>query len=150
VPELKVHAVSGPIQGETLDYADKRKDKPTIYLLIPAKKFDRPIFSFMKGLETAVDKEIKDGLVIAVWLPEDKQKTMDYLPKITKYFQHAALTYYPDDKAGPKDWFINDQADLTIILAHKGTVIDRFGYNSINDTVVKDVMKAFTKLMKDK
>jgi hypothetical protein len=150
VPELKVHAVSGPVQGETVDYAAKREGKPTVYLLIPADKFSRPMFGFMKALEKAVVAEIKDGLVVAVWLTDDQQKTKDYLPRITQYFQSSALTYFPGEKAGPKGWNINDQADVTVIVANRGTVIGRYGYNSINDTVVKDVMKAFPKEIRGK
>lgn len=150
VPELKVYAVSGPIQGETVDYAAKREGKPTVYALIPSAKFSRPMHSFLKGLEKALEKEIKDSLLVAVWIPEDQQKTKDFLPKITQYYQIAALTYFPGEKAGPKGWDINDQADITIILANKGTVVGRYGYNSINDTVVRDVMKDFSKAVKGK
>jgi hypothetical protein len=150
IPELKVYAVAGPIQGETVDYAAQRKDLPTIYLLIPADKFSRPMHGFVQALDKALTKEVKDGLLVAVWLTDDGQKTKDYLPKIAQYYPGAALTYFPGAKTGPKDWFINEQADITVILAHQGKVVGRLGYNSINDTVAPEVMTAFTKALKGK
>jgi hypothetical protein len=148
VPELKVYAVSGPIQAETVDYAAQRKGKATIYVVITANKFSRPMHGFLQALEKAVDKEIKDGLVVAVWLTDDVQKTRDYLPQITKYYASAALSCFPGEKTGPKDWFINEQADATVILAHQGKVVGRFGYGSINDAVAHDLVTALRKALK--
>jgi hypothetical protein len=149
VPELKVYAVAGPIQGETVDYAAKPDGKPTAYLLIPVDRFSRPIHAFARELDKAVKKQFDDGLVVVVWLTDDTQKTKDLLGKISQYYDSAALTYF-DGKAGPKEWFINDQADVTVILANKGEVVGRLGYNSINDTVARDVMKALTTAVKQK
>ncbi len=147
IPELKVHAVSGPVQGETLDYAARCKDGSTIYVFIQADKFSRPAHAFLRTLDQQADKQIKGSLVVAVWLTDNQQKTKDYLPKITPYYANAAITYFPGEKAGPQNWFVNDQADVTVILAHKGQVVDRFGYNSINETVAPEVLKAFKKAL---
>jgi hypothetical protein len=148
VPELKVYSVSGPVQGDTVDYAAQRKEKPTVYLFIPADKWDRPMAMFIKELDKVMNKEIKDGLVVAVWLTDNQQKTKDYLPKVTQLFPNAAISYFPGDKEGPKDWFINNQADITVILANQGKVVGRFGYNSVNETVAREVMMALSKEVK--
>src|SRR4051794_38706989 len=94
VPELKVLPLTGPLEGKEPDYAAERKGKPTVYLLIPADRFARPIARFMKTLDGKV-KEAGDGAyVVAVWLTEDQNATKEYLPKVQKSLQldNTALT----------------------------------------------------------
>ncbi len=141
VPPLKVQTVTGPDQGRALDYAAARKDKVTVYVLIPADKFSRPMHRFLKGLGEAVQKKDEDGLVVAVWLTEDQAKTRAYLPKIAGYYQSTALTYFPGARTGPAGWNINDLADVTVVVSRKGQVLASGGYNSVNETVVREVMK---------
>lgn len=148
VPALKVYDVTGPNQGKTLDYAKERKGNPTIYVFIPTEKWTRPVHRFVKELGDKVQNKIDKGMVIAVWLTDDKEKTKQYLPRIANYYQATALTYFPGKKAGPADWTINDQADVTVVVTRKGQVLASLGYNSINETVVREVLKKFAKSKK--
>ena len=50
VPGLKVFDVTGEFKDKEVDYAAKRKDKPTIYVFIQAEKFDRPMNRFLLSL----------------------------------------------------------------------------------------------------
>ena len=68
MPALQVFDATGPNKDKDVDYAAERKDKPTIYLLIRADKFDRPMNRFMKGLDGDVKKESEDAYIVAVWL----------------------------------------------------------------------------------
>src|SRR4051794_22130494 len=91
VAPLKVYAVTGDPKDKEVDYADLRKGKPTVYVFVSAKDFDRPMFRFIKKLDEDVGK---DGLVVAVWLTNDADQSKQYLPKISQYFQGATLTVF--------------------------------------------------------
>jgi len=145
VPPLKVHAVSGPVEKENVDYASKRGDKATIYVFVPQDKWSRPMHRFLFELGRALGKAEKDALVVAVWLSEDPAKAKDYLPKIAQYYEITALTCFEGDKAGPENWNINDRADTTIVVANRGTVLRSVGYGSINETAVREVVELLKK-----
>src|SRR5205823_707147 len=53
VPALPVFNATGPHKEKTVDYAAERKDKTTVYLLLRADTFDRPMNRFMKALDQA-------------------------------------------------------------------------------------------------
>ena len=144
VPPLTVYAVTGAPKGKEVDYAGLRNDKPTVYVFVSAKDFDRPMFRFLKKLDEDLGD---DGLVVAVWLTEDVDKSKEYLPKISQYFKGAALTVF-GGTAGPKDWAINSDARLTAVVAHKGKVVKSFGYLSLNETDVLAVVETLKKAIK--
>ena len=144
VATLKVYAVTGEPKDEEVDYAGLRKDKPTVYVFVSAKDFGRPMFRFLKKLDEDLGD---DGLVVAVWLTDDADKSKEYLPKIAQYFQRAALTVF-SGTAGPKDWAINPDAHLTAVVAHKGKVVKSFGYLSLNETDVPEVVGTLKKAIK--
>jgi hypothetical protein len=149
VPELKVYDVTGENKDKELNYVKERKDKTTVYLVIHASKFDRPMAQFMKKLDETVAKD--EGVyVVAVWLTDDTDKTKNYLPKAQQslQFNNTALTYFPGDKEGPKDWNINGDAHLTAVVAHNGKVVALFGYQSLNGTNVPAVAEAYRKARK--
>jgi hypothetical protein len=153
VPALKVYDATGANKEKEVDYAAERKDKPTIYLLIRADKFDRPMNRFMKTLDTELAKDFKDAYVVAVWLTEDVDKTKELLPRVQQSVQYekTALTCFTGSaKDGPKDWNVNGDAHLTAVLANKQKVAATFGYNSINETDVKKVVEALKKSLDEK
>ena len=144
VATLKVYAVTGEPKDKEVDYAGLRKDQPTVYVFVSAKDFGRPMFRFLKKLDEDLGD---DGLVVAVWLTEDADKSREYLPKISRYFKGAALTVF-SGTAGPKDWAINLDAHLTAVVAHKGKVVKSFGYMSLNETDVPEVVETLKKAIK--
>jgi hypothetical protein len=144
VASLKVYAVTGEPKDREVDYAALRKDKPTVYAFVSAKDFSRPMFRFLKKLDEDLGD---DGLVVAVWLTDDADKSKEYLPKIEQYFQRAALTV-SGGIAGPKDWAINPDAHLTAVVAHKGKVVKSYGYRSLNETDVPEVVRTLKKAIK--
>ena len=144
VATLNVYAVTGEPKDKEVDYAGLRKDKPTVYVFVSAKNFDRPMFRFLKKL----DEDLGDnGLVVAVWLTDDTDKSKEYLPKIAPYFKGAALTVF-GGTAGPKDWAINPDAHLTAVVTHKGKVVKSFGYLSLNETDAPAVVETLKKTNK--
>lgn len=144
VAALKVYAVTGEPRDKQVDYAGLRKEKPTVYLFLLAKDFDRPTFRFLKKLDETLGDP---GSIVAVWLTDEPDKTKEYLPKIAQYFNATALAVF-DRPAGPAGWGINADARLTAVVADKGRVLKSFGYLSLNETnapEVAKVLKAATK-----
>ena len=153
VPALKVYDATGAHKEKEVDYAAERKDKPTVYLLVRADKFDRPMNRFMKTLDDALVKDFKDVYVVAVWLTEDVDKTKEFLPRVQQSvgYQQTALTCFTGDaKDGPKDWNVNGDAHITAVLANKQKVAATFGYNTVNETDVKKVVEALKKAVEEK
>jgi hypothetical protein len=144
VPPLPVYAVTGEPKGKEVDYAELRDGKPTVYVFVSAKDFDRPMFRFLKKLDEDLGD---DGLVVAVWLTDDADRSKEYLPMIAQYFKGAALTVF-GGTTGPKDWAINADARLTAVVAHKGKVVKSFGYVSLNETDVPEVVETLKKALK--
>jgi hypothetical protein len=144
VAPLKVHAVTGEPRDKEVDYAELRKGKPTIYVFVAAKEFDRPMFRYIKKLDESVGE---NASVVAVWLTEDADKSKEYLPKIAQYFNATALAVL-GKSAGPAGWGINADARLTAVVADKGRVVRSFGYLSLNETDAADVVKALKKATK--
>jgi hypothetical protein len=97
-------------------------------------------------------KESEDAYVVAVWLTDDPDKTKQYLPVAQRSlkFQNTALTCFTGEKAGPKDWGINDDAHLTAVVANKSRVVKRFGYRSLNETDAPAVQEALKKALAEK
>jgi hypothetical protein len=144
IAPIKVHAVTGDSQGKDVDFAALQKDKPTVYVLVSAKEFDRPMFRYLKKLEEGLPEK---SLLIAVWLTDDADKSKEYLPKISQYFKVATLAVF-DGIAGPKDWSINSDARLTAVVANKGKVVKSIAYVSLNETDVPEVIEALKNAMK--
>jgi hypothetical protein len=153
VPALKVYDATGDHKDKDIDYVADRKDKPTIYLLIRADKFDRPMNRFMKTLDDTIVKDFKDVYVVAVWLTEDVDKTKEFLPRVQQSvsYQQTALTCFTGNvKEGPKNWNVNGDAHITVVLANKRKVTATFGYNTINETDAKAVVEGLRKSLEQK
>ena len=150
VPAMQVFDATGPNKDKEVDYAAERKDKPTIYLLVRADKFDRPMNRFMKGLDGEVKKASEDAYIVAVWLTDDVDKAKERVPAVQQsvQYENTALTIFTGGKDGPKGWNANADAHLTVVLANKGKVGATFGYQSVNETDVKAVRDAFKKALK--
>ena len=152
---LKVFGVVGTVEGKEADFAAERKDAPTIYLFVQAEEGGipvggRPLARFMKTLDTEI-ATVKGAAGIAIWLGDkafDKHK--EYLPRINKSlsFDNTSLAAFDGEKSGPKDWGINPDAHITVVIANKGKVVKTFAFTSVNDTDVKPVMAELKKAVK--
>jgi hypothetical protein len=144
VPELPVLAATGPNAGNEIDYADQRKEKPTVYVFIQADKWDRPMARFLRGLDEAMPKISQDAYVVAVWLTADQEKTKQYLPVAQQSLQlaNSALTQFTGEASGPANWKLHSGAHLTAVVVAKGIVSASFAYRSVNETLVDDVARA--------
>jgi hypothetical protein len=144
IPALKVFDATGPKQDKEVDYAAERKDKPTVYIFVRADKWDRPMARFLRKLDEILLKENEEAYIVAVWLSDDVEKTKGYLPRAQQSlnFQNTALTCFTGEKAGPKDWGINPDAHVTVVVACKSRAAKKLGYRSINETDAPAVQEA--------
>jgi hypothetical protein len=152
IPVLKVFAVTGELEGKDVDYAAERKKKPTIYALIRADQWGRPMARFLKTLDKEVKKDSEDAFIVAVWLTDKHKETKEYLPRAQEslQFENTALAYFKGKKDGPKGWNVNSDAHITVVVVNNKKVAARFGYMSINETEVKNVRVALKKALKAK
>jgi hypothetical protein len=152
LPALRVFDATGENQGKTIDAAAVRKGRPTVYALVQAERWSRPMARFLRELDKAVQREGEDCAVVAVWLTDDIEKTKEYLPKAQQSLQLQATTFacYVGEKQGPGEWNINADAHLTIVVASKGKVAASLGYRSVNETDAPKVHEALQKARKGK
>ena len=151
VPALKVYDATGEHKDKDVDYAAQRKDKPTLYLLIAADKFDRPMNRFMKTLDQKINKDYEGVYGVAVWLTSDLDKTKAFLPRVqtSVKYDSTALTAFKGTE-GPRGWNANGDAHITVVIANKGKVVKTMGYKSINETDVEGVLAALKKAVEKK
>lgn len=147
VGALNVSVVTGDQAGQELDYAAHRRGKPTIYLFIPHEKFDRPIARFLKQLEQSVKEGGQETQLVTIFLTDDAAKTKEYLPKAQMSLQFTInpLVVFPSARMSPEGWAVNTDAHLTAVIVRSGTVTARFGYRSVNETAVPEVIEALKK-----
>ena len=150
VPALMVLDVTGQNSPNEVDYAELRKELPTVYVFVQADKWDRPTARFLRKLDEAVAKQDQASYIVAVWLTDDVEKTKKYLPlaQQSQQFGRTALACYTADKSGPRDWQLDLAASLTIVVAAQGKVADVRDYRSVNETLVPDVLDALKKAAK--
>ena len=150
VPALKVLDVTGQNSPNEVDYAELRKELPTIYVFVPADKWDRPTARFLRKLDEAVAKQDQASYVVAVWLTDDVEKTKKYLPLAQQSLQFArtALACYTADKSGPSDWQLDLAASLTVVVATQAKVADVRDYRSVNETLVPEVVESLKEALK--
>lgn len=148
IAALKVHGVVGPVEGKEADFAADRKDEPTVYLFVKQTSFSRPMARFLRTLDGKIGDVHEKAQVVAVWVG-DLDKSKEYLPKAQQSlkFERTALTAFGDN-SGPEGWSINPDADLTVVVAHKGKVVKTFAFGSVNDTDVKAVTESLQKAAK--
>jgi hypothetical protein len=142
VSPLRVAVVTGDYAGDELDVTDRRGGMPTIYIFIQADKWARPVARFLRTLDDELRKDRTDVAVIATWLADDVEATKDYLPKAQQSLQLAqtSLAVFPGDKNGPPVWSIDPRAHLTAVVAGHSRVVASFGYRSLNETNVPEVL----------
>lgn len=146
---LKVAAATGEFADNEVDYAEKRKGKPTIFVFVQAASWDRPMARYLKTLDAAAKKSGGDAQVVAVWLTADAEKSKAYLPKaqMSLNMEITALAVYAGAPTGPDNWGLNDRASLTAVVSDGETCAARFAYISLNETDVPAVEKALQEVL---
>lgn len=152
IAALKVTAATGEFADNEVDYAEKRRGKPTIYVFVQSPHWDRPMARYLKALDAGVKKAGSDAQVVAVWLTPDPKMSQEYLPKaqMSLNMEMTALTVYAGATTGPENWGLNDRASLTAVVTDGETCAARFAYVSLNETDVPAVEKALKEVLEKK
>lgn len=150
IKPLTVEAVTGNQAGKKLDYAAERADKPTIYVFLHSEKFDRPAGRFLKKMDDAVKTHHEKAAIVAVWLTDTPEPAKTRLTAIQQSLQFGAtsLSIHPSLKELPDGWALNTDATVTVVIAAKKKVTADFAYQSIEETVVREVVMELEKVVK--
>lgn len=140
---FSVEAVTGTSAGQKVDVVAARGSKATIYAFVPTDKWSRPCARFLKKLDGEIGN-VADSRLVAIWLTTDINASKEYLPKAQQSLQFANtdLTVFAGDAGGPGAWGINTDADVTIVVVKEAKVVKTFGFVSVNETVVEQVLSA--------
>ena len=143
VPSLEALAATGASAGKVVFFATERAKKPTIYVFIRHDQWSRPMARFLKGIDKAA-KNAGSAAVVNVWLTDEPEALKTQLPKVQESlkFEASTLAIYEKGKGAPNDWAINGDAHATVIIAADGKVTKTYGFVSVNETLVEDVVKS--------
>lgn len=142
VPPLKVHFAVPDETGEVSDVVARRGNKPTIYFVVPTKRWSRPTARLLKTLDTKINAVHSEAKIVAVWLSDDIEEAREYLPRVQRSIKLKDTFWTVNDGAasGPKTWKIDLDAESTIVVANGGNVISAKGYDSENETLVDSLL----------
>jgi hypothetical protein len=141
IAELKVTFVTGTNEKKEIDLAADRKDEPTVYFFVNTAKFDRPVYRFMKEVDSKLAETNEKAHGYAIWIaPPDDQKRR--LTPISESAKFAKTDIGWIAKATPEGWGLNDDAHLTVVVAKKAKVAKVFAWKSVNETDAKAVLEA--------
>jgi hypothetical protein len=147
VEPFPAYAATGGHAGQSVDFVAARKDAPTIYVFVRADQWSRPMARYLRALDQEIVKGVDraEGLAaVAVWLTEDPAQSKQYLPVAQQSlnFERTTLAVFEGDRSGPAGWSVNGEAFLTAVVVRDGKVVKSFGYLSLNETDVPDVVRA--------
>ena len=124
------------------------QEKPVVYLLIPATRWDRPIARFLKTLDEKLPGSSAKAEVRAVWLTADAAATREYLQRVAQslQLQRTSLALVADE-AGPAGWQVAGGVQLAVVVAYHGKVVAATELGSANETDVPPVVEAVAKAL---
>src|SRR5262245_10838075 len=147
VGKLKVFATTGAFEGKELDYAEQRKEKPTVYLFVNGEQWGRPMARFLRAIDQGLASGKEKAEAVAIWITDKADETKEYLPKVQQslQLQTTAMTVAVGDKPRLQDWKINEDAHITAIVVTNGSVAGSFAHQSVNETDAEPVLKLLKK-----
>ena len=144
ITPFTVFAVTGEIEGESVDFVARQAGKPTLYCFVPAIRFSRPTARLMRLLDESIGDVSDDARVVGVWVTDDPEESKNYLPRAQQSlkFSKTTLTVYEQGETGPGEWGINVDVDLTVVATRNGKVIESFVLESPNETDAEEILAA--------
>lgn len=146
IKSLRVELLQSDGSYLQIDAATAANDKPIVYLLIPANRWDRPVARFMKTLDEKLSGYSAAAEIRAIWLSAEPDATKEYLPRAQQslQLQKTRLGVYGDAE-GPEGWQLGGNVQLVAIVVHRGKIAARFPFGSVNETDVPQVGEAVAK-----
>jgi hypothetical protein len=144
--DLKAKAIFGGDEGKEINLLERSKKGPAVIIFV--HKLSRPTFRLLKELDKAAATNDKLNATF-VWLTDDVNKTEEFLKtaKNSLAFQ-TPVAVSLDGLAGPNGYGLNDQVDVTIVLARDGVVTGNFAFVGPNETSAPKVVAAMSELTK--
>jgi hypothetical protein len=142
--DAKVKGVFDPIDGKEINLLDRAKKEPTVIVFV--HKITRPTFRLLKEIDAAAEKEEKLNATF-VWLTDDVGKTEEFLNRAKgslNFKMQVAISL--DGNTGPNGYGLNDQCDVTIVMAKEGKVTANFALVGPNETSAPKVVAAIREL----
>lgn len=140
---LKVVAATGDDAGQEVDAAKGREGKPTVFVFVQHKTWDRPVARFLRTLDDELVQRNDGTRAVAVWLTDDVDAAKEYLPRAQQSLDLKATdwTVHPGDTSGPAEWGINADAHVTAVIARDQQVTASLAWRSLNETDVPAVLE---------
>ena len=147
VEDFKAYGTVGLFEGKEGSYVKERKDAPTVFVFVQHEHWGRPMARFLRDLDSKGKEANDNAAVVAVWLSEKPGDLKDHLPRVqmSLKFQNTSLGVFEGEKSGPNNWGINADAHCTIVVTHKGKVVETIALDSVNETDTKKVVEALKK-----
>jgi hypothetical protein len=119
---------------------------------------DSPLANLLKGLDAAAEKHKAAGLGgFAVFLTDETEnidsrrallkKLQDLADADSMKLKHIGLAL--DRAAGPENYNVNKEAEVTVLLYHKHNVLGNFAFkkDALNDESIKTILAAVEKMV---
>jgi hypothetical protein len=145
----KVKGVFEPIEGKELNLLDRAKKEPTVIVFV-ADKLTRPTFRLLKEIDQAAAKEDKLNatFVFVTGDVAEKEQFLNRAKGSLNFQMPVAISL--DGAAGPNGYGLNDQVDVTIVLARDAKVTANFALVGPNETAAPKIVAAIRELAKKK
>lgn len=147
--DAKVKGVFEPIEGKEFNLLDRAKKEPTVIVFVQKKgqqEITRPTFRLLKDIDKAVSDEEKLNAIF-VWVTDDVGKTEEFLNRAKgslKFQMQVAISL--EGITGPNGYGLNDQVDVTVLLAKDAKVTSNFAFVGPNETSAPKVVTAIRDL----
>lgn len=145
LPKLKV-VVAQEALREAEDLAEKRKDKPTIFVFIPKENWERPTARFLRAVDEQLE-HVHQGKLVVVWIAENSvEENAEYLRKVSNSLMTSRTTWtvFHGEAGELGDWEINPDTNATVVVASEGKVLKSVGFRQVNEGDAKDFIKLLT------
>jgi hypothetical protein len=136
--------------GQELCYRCKYGNRPMV--MVFSRKSDDSLSGLVKKLDACVAKNSDEKLAAFVNLLGDNRDALEAhakeLGKKTKA-PRVPIVVPVEYEQGPADYGINPDADVTVILAVKGTVVANraYGPGQLNDKAVEQILSDVPKIL---
>ena len=140
----------GKERGTQHCYICESADKPIVVIF--ARSLTEPLGKLVKQVDTAVkDNKASDMRGWITFLADDQTK-MD--PQIVKWAKEHAISNVPcavfEDTVGPPTYLLHKEADVTVILSVKKSVVANFAFRNgeLNDAAIGEIGKSIPRIVK--
>ena len=147
VEDFKAFGAVGLFEGKEGNYVADRKGEPTVFVFVQHEHFSRPMARMLKELDAKAKEANDKAATVAVWLTDKADAAKEHLPRIqmSLNFVNTSLGVFEGDKSGPNNWGINTEAHCTVVVTHKGKVVESIALQSVNETDAARVIEALKK-----